>query len=127
MSLLALKSGCLAYGHVALLDHADLQLEPGERVALIGRNGTGKSSLLRTLAGTAALDDGEVWRKSGLRLAQVEQEPDFEPGLTVFDALIAGLGEATRSLHQYHLVSQRLAEPGADHDSLLAELGRLQS
>jgi ATP-binding cassette subfamily F protein uup len=127
MSLLSLRGACLAYGHVALLDHADLQLEPGERVALIGRNGTGKSSLLKVLAGTAVLDDGEFQRKSGLRLAQVEQEPVFEPGLTVFDALIAGLGEATRSLQRYHLVSQQLAEPDADHDALLAELGRLQA
>ena len=62
MPHLILADASLAYGHVPLLDHADFQLEPGERVALIGRNGCGKSSLLRALAGQGALDDGTVWR-----------------------------------------------------------------
>ena len=87
MPLLTLDKGCLAFGHVALLDHADFQVDAGERVALIGRNGSGKSSLLRALAGVAALDDGRLWRRDGLRVAWVPQEPDFPPEQTAYEAV----------------------------------------
>lgn len=127
MALLNLESGCLAYGHVALLDHVDFKIDKGERVALIGRNGTGKSSLLSIIAGQQALDDGEIRRQSGLKLAHVAQEPTLDSSATVYDTLVAGAGEASRSLHEYHEVSQRLADPAADHDALLGRLTRLQS
>ena len=127
MALLNLESGCLAYGHVALLDHADFKIDKGERVALIGRNGTGKSSLLSIIAGQQPLDDGEIRRQSGLKLAHVAQEPTLDSSATVYDTLVAGAGEASRSLHEYHEVSQRLADPAADHDALLGRLTRLQS
>lgn len=77
MPLLTLDGGCLAFGHVALLDHVALQVEAGERIALIGRNGTGKSSLLRALAGQIVLDDG-VLRLQWGTVAYVPQEPDFD-------------------------------------------------
>jgi len=126
MPLVSITNACLAFGHVALLDRADFQLDAGERVALIGRNGSGKSSLLAALAGSAHLDDGEVWRQPGLKLAYVPQEPPFEAGVTVFEAVIAGMGRATQLVSQWHSVSHRLAEPGADHTRLLPELNRLQ-
>ena len=75
MPLITLEKACLAFGHHSLLDHVDLQLDPGERVGLIGRNGGGKSSLLRTLAKVIQLDDGKVWRAPNLKLAYVSQEP----------------------------------------------------
>ncbi len=120
MPLITLDKGCLAFGHVALLDHADFQVDEAERIALIGRNGSGKSSLLRALAGEAALDDGTLWRRDGLRLAFVPQEPDFPPQQTVFDAVAAGVGEASRLLVEYHDAAQRLA-----HDAGEAALARL--
>ncbi|MDP2821973.1 MAG: ATP-binding cassette domain-containing protein [Sulfuritalea sp.] len=129
MPLLSVSQACLAYGHVSLLDHADFQLDAGERVALIGRNGSGKSSLLAALAapvGTGGLDDGDIWRQPGLRLAYVPQEPSFNPDDTVFGAVVAGMGEATRLLARWHAVSHHLAETDADHDALLGELTRLQ-
>src|SRR4030095_16958793 len=92
MSVATLEDVSLAYGHVPLLDHVGLSLDAGEKVALIGRNGTGKSSLLRLLAGAAAPDDGQVWRQPGLRVSWVAQEPQLRAGQSVFEAAADGLG-----------------------------------
>jgi len=69
MAVISLTSAQLAFGHVALLDHADFSLETGERVGLIGRNGTGKSSLLKTIAGRFKLDDGLLVMQQGVKIA----------------------------------------------------------
>ena len=92
MPLLQLKAVSLAYGHVPLLDQADLVVEPGQRMGLIGRNGAGKSSLLRIIEGVRPADDGTVWRSPGLKLASVPQEPDFASHASVFEAVAEGLG-----------------------------------
>ena len=76
MPLLTLADAELAYGDVPLLDRASFAMEAGERIGLIGRNGTGKSSLLGILAGSVALDDGKLQKNDGLRIAYVPQEPD---------------------------------------------------
>ena len=91
MALLTLLDAQLAFGHVPLLDHADFALEPGERVGLIGRNGSGKSSLLRILAGLERPDDGELQVQQGVRLAYVRQEPELASDANVFDAVAQGL------------------------------------
>ncbi|MBL8474724.1 MAG: ATP-binding cassette domain-containing protein [Methyloversatilis sp.] len=109
MPLITLDDACLAFGDVPLLDHTALVVEPGERLALIGRNGTGKSSLLKILAGDAALDDGTFWRQPGMKLAYVSQEPKFEPGARVFDAIAQGLGELAQLLIDYHDVADAMA------------------
>jgi len=126
MPLIKLDNGCLAFGHVHLLDAAAFQLDAGERVALIGRNGTGKSSLLAALAGKAHLDDGTLWTQPGLKLGYVPQEPPFDPALTVFQAVVAGMGDTARLLADYHEVSHRMAEADADHAALLARMETLQ-
>jgi len=100
--LLQLSGICLAYGHVPLLDHAELVIEPGERVGLIGRNGTGKSSLLKIIEGIARPDDGKIFLTPGAKLASVTQEPAFNPGQTVFEAVAEGVGEGTQLLIDYH-------------------------
>src|SRR3546814_16872146 len=86
-TLITLGDAQLAYGHHPLLDHADLAIKPGERIGLIGRNGAGKSSLLRVLDGRTTLDDGEIMRLGGLRTATVEQTPALDDSLTVLDTI----------------------------------------
>ncbi|MBI5790704.1 MAG: ATP-binding cassette domain-containing protein [Rhodocyclales bacterium] len=124
MPVLTLDNACLAYGHVALLDHAALQLDAGERVGLIGRNGSGKSSLLKALAGLGALDDGQLWRQPGLSVAYVPQEPEFASHDTVFEAVAAGLGEVARVLAEYHEVTHKV---GAGDTATMDRLEHLQA
>ena len=125
MPLVQLSRVCLAYGHVPLLDRVDLVVEPGQRIGLIGRNGTGKSSLLRIIAGEAAADDGKAWRSPELKLASVAQEPEFIAGQSVFEAVAEGLGAATRLLLDYHTAAHAVAEAHEDA-ALLARLHELQ-
>jgi ATP-binding cassette subfamily F protein uup len=88
MPAITLRNAELAYGLHPLLDRANLAVDEGERVGLIGRNGTGKSSLLQAIAGRIALDDGEIARQDGLRIVLVEQEPELPPGATLRESLI---------------------------------------
>jgi ATP-binding cassette subfamily F protein uup len=120
MALLTLADAHLAFGHVPLLDGAALALEAGERVALIGRNGAGKSSLLKILAGWTKPDDGVLQLQTGLRRVYVAQEPEFAAGSTVFAAVSDGVAEARalRERFERH-------EPGDDLDALQTRLEAL--
>jgi ABC transport system ATP-binding/permease protein len=89
MPVITLRNAELAYGLHPLLDRANLSVDDGERVGLIGRNGTGKSSLLGAIAGKIALDDGEMARQDGLRIVLVEQEPELPPAATLRESLSA--------------------------------------
>ncbi|NBW54223.1 MAG: ATP-binding cassette domain-containing protein [Betaproteobacteria bacterium] len=102
MALITLQSAQLAFGDVPLLDHTALSIETGERIGLIGRNGTGKSSLLKILAGFEHLDDGVIQYQQGLNLAYVAQEPLLEPSMNVFDAVSVGLAPLKAVLEQYY-------------------------
>ena len=114
MPLIQLAEVSLAFGHVPLLDHLDLVIEPGQRVGLIGRNGTGKSSLLRIIEASQNPDDGKVWRAPDLKLASVAQEPVFEPGQSVFEAVAEGLGKGNLLLVDYHAAAHDFAENHED-------------
>ena len=122
MPILQLKNISVAFGDVALLDHVEFTIEPGERIALIGRNGAGKSSLLKILAGQAAADDGNIARSPGLNVALVLQEPDFDESLTVFDAVASGLGEVSRDLIAYHEATHRATEGDEEALHQMAEM-----
>jgi len=120
MALLTLIDAHLAFGHVPLLDGAAFSLEAGERVALIGRNGAGKSSLLKILAGLERPDDGSLQVQQATTRFYVPQEPAFDPAATVFDVVGEGVAEARelRSRYESHA-------PGEDLDALQTRLEAL--
>jgi ATP-binding cassette subfamily F protein uup len=120
MPLLTLADAHLAYGHVPLLDGASFALDAGERVALIGRNGAGKSSLLKVLAGSERADDGTLQAQQGLARFYVPQEPAFEAGATVFDVVAQGVAQARALRDRF----ERHA-PGDDLDALQTRLEAL--
>ena len=122
MAVLSLSNAHLAYGHVALLDGASLSLETGERVGLIGRNGTGKSSLMKVIAGLEKLDDGLLQQTQGVRIRYVPQEPMFEPGGTVFDAVGEGVAEARVVRDEYEAHAE-----GSDLDALQSRIEALDA
>ena len=101
MALITLLDASLAYGHVALLDHADFALETSQRIGLIGRNGTGKSSFLKILAGMEHADDGNMHIQQGVRIAYVAQEPLLETDDTIFESVKRGLGPVMQLIDDY--------------------------
>ena len=124
MAVISLSNAQLAFGHVALLDHAEFSLESGERIGLIGRNGTGKSSLLRVIAGQAKLDDGLLVLQQGLRITYVEQEPQFDDESLIFDAVAGGIAHIREALTTYYQLSEQLGS--ADDTALMERLHELQ-
>ena len=101
MSLITLQQAQLSFGHVALLDRAEFSLEIDERVGLIGRNGAGKSSLLRILGGLEKPDDGDLRVQHSLRVTFVAQEPQLDGDATVFEAVSAGLQHVRSLIDRY--------------------------
>src|SRR5688572_20576122 len=112
MALLSLRSVSLAFGGPKVLDGADLQIEPGERVCLVGRNGEGKTTLLRLIRGDLEPDEGEVIRQQGLRVAKLPQDVPEGHGGTVAEEVAEGLDEADHHAgagdHRVHAVLSRV-------------------
>src|SRR5688572_21579135 len=102
MPLIRLNNISLAYGHLPLLDDVDLNVDAGERVCLVGRNGTGKTTLFRVITGAAAPDDGAIWRMETLRVAHLEQEVPPDTDQTIFEVVAGGAGELGGLLTEYH-------------------------
>ncbi len=126
MPFITLDNASLAFGHHALLDHAAFQLDAGERVGLIGRNGAGKSSLLKAIAGTIKLDDGNIWRAPNARVVYVPQEPELDTTHTVFEAVAEGLGALQQIIIDYHQVTHDMGMPDADIEALMEKMQHLQ-
>lgn len=123
MPLIRLDHAHLAFGHVPLLDDAALQIDAGERVCLVGRNGEGKSTLLRVLSGETHMDSGDAWRQPGLRLSFLPQDVPVADEARVYDIAASGLDKVGAALAEYHAVSAQLSEGSGDHAiKRLAEL-----
>ena len=124
MPLLTLRNLQLSYGDPPLIDGIDLSIEPGERICLLGRNGEGKSTLLRLIAGELKADDGERVVSQGLRIARLTQDVPEQLHGSVFEVVADGVGDVAELIKQYHAASHALAEDsGAE---ALARLERVQ-
>jgi ATP-binding cassette subfamily F protein uup len=124
MSIINLTNISIAFGHVSLLDKIELRIAPGERVCLIGRNGEGKSTLLKIISGEISPDLGNIEYQSGAKLAFLNQEPQFDANHTVFQAVARSLGAAGELVEEYHELIEKMT-----HDTderLLAQLEKVQ-
>ncbi|MCK5925124.1 MAG: ATP-binding cassette domain-containing protein, partial [Methylococcales bacterium] len=123
MPLLQLSNVSIAYGTHALLDKANFQLDAGESVGLLGRNGEGKSTMMKIIAGNILADEGEIWRQPELKLAWLEQAPTLTDGMSIYDAVAEGLGDLGHWISRYHHLSMHME---ATDEKALEELGNLQ-
>ncbi len=125
MALISLQDISLAFGGPLIFDHMNIQLEQGDRVALLGRNGVGKTTLMKVMSGQVKADEGEVVYQRGIRVTHLPQE--VPAGITgnVFDLVLSGMGDRVKLLSDYHHVSHRLQTDYSDE--LLEEFGVLQA
>jgi len=125
MALISLQEAVLKFNGPIIFDRLSLQLESGERIALLGRNGAGKTTLMKVLTGQQQLDDGMVIRQKGIQITHLPQEVPADIKGTVFDIVLSGLGDRADILSQYHHLTHRLE---AEHTpELLRQLDGLQS
>ncbi len=124
MPLFTLDSVSVAFGHLPLLDRVAFQVDPGERVAVIGRNGTGKSTLLKIVAGAIPPDAGTVWRQPGVVVSRLEQDVPLATTKPVFDVVAEGLGPLSALVTDYHHAAHDVALDATP--AALERLGRLQ-
>ncbi len=118
MTILSAEELCFAVGHHALLDKVSFTVSAGEKIGIIGRNGTGKSSLLKILSGEIHADDGRISIQNGLKTAYIPQEHQFNEEMSVFDVVSEGLGKIQNSLRNYHQLSAALANNSQDQTLL---------
>ncbi|MBW6453738.1 MAG: ATP-binding cassette domain-containing protein [Methyloprofundus sp.] len=123
MALLRLKKVSIAFGAHALLNKAEFQLEEGERVGLLGRNGEGKSTLMKVVMKQIQADEGEIWYKPELRIAVLEQMPHLPDEETIYDVVAGGLGEVGAWIKRYHELTMHMTEMT---DAVMTEMGDLQ-
>jgi ATP-binding cassette subfamily F protein uup len=123
MALLGMQDVGIAFGGPLVLDRARFAIERGERVCLLGRNGAGKSTVMKLLDGTIAPDSGEIVRQTGVSVARLEQEVPGDISGSTFDVVAAGLGEVGRLLARYHQASHRVSADASP--AALRELDRL--
>lgn len=124
MPIATLKDVSLAFGLHPILDKADLTINAGEKICLVGRNGAGKSTLFRVLSGQAHADEGIFWRQDGLRVSYLPQDAAEDIGDTIYEIVSSGLGSLGKLLSEYHsLISQLSDQPDSDN---LNEISVLQ-
>ena len=125
MALISLTNGYLSFSDVPLLDHAELHIEPNERVCLVGRNGAGKSTLLKIIAGDVLMDDGKIQYEKDLVVSRLEQDPPRNAQGNIFDYVAEGVGHLTDLLKEYHHISVQLEENYSDQ--ILSQLEQVQA
>ncbi|MBR9727484.1 ABC transporter ATP-binding protein [Shewanella intestini] len=127
MSLVRINNGSLAYGYTPLLQKADFTIEPGERVCIVGRNGAGKSSLMKVLAGVIKLDDGEFNIANDVNVSRLQQDPPKAEKGTVYSYIAAGLQEIGEMLERYHKLSHEVADASPEQmEKMLKQMQHLQ-
>ena len=125
MALISLTNGYLSFSDAPLLDHAELHIEPNERVCLVGRNGAGKSTLLKIIAGDVLMDDGKTQYEKDLVVSRLEQDPPRNAQGNIFDYVAEGVGHLTDLLKEYHHISVQLEENYSDQ--ILTQLEQVQA
>ena len=125
MALISLTNGYLSFSDAPLLDHAELHIEPNERVCLVGRNGAGKSTLLKIIAGDVLMDDGKIQYEKDLVVSRLEQDPPRNAQGNIFDYVAEGVGHLTDLLKEYHHISVKLEENYSDQ--ILSQLEQVQA
>ena len=125
MALISLTNGYLSFSDAPLLDHAELHIEPNERVCLVGRNGAGKSTLLKIIAGDVLMDDGKIQYEKDLVVSRLEQDPPRNAQGNIFDYVAEGIGHLTDLLKEYHHISVQLEENYSDQ--ILSQLEQVQA
>lgn len=125
MALISLTNGYLSFSDAPLLDHAELHIEPNERVCLVGRNGAGKSTLLKIIAGDVLMDDGKIQYEKDLMVSRLEQDPPRNAQGNIFDYVAEGVGHLTDLLKEYHHISVQLEENYSDQ--ILSQLEQVQA
>ena len=125
MALISLTNGYLSFSDAPLLDHAELHIEPNERVCLVGRNGAGKSTLLKIIAGDVLMDDGKIQYEKDLVVSRLEQDPPRNAQGNIFDYVAEGVGHLTDLLKEYHHISVQLEENYSDQ--ILSQLEQVQT
>lgn len=127
MSLVRINNGSLAYGYTPLLQNADFTIEPGERVCIVGRNGAGKSSLMKVLSGDVLLDDGQFNITTDVKVSRLQQDPPKAAEGDVYAYVAAGLQKVGEKLEAYHQLSAELANANADDmEKMLKKMQQLQ-
>jgi ATP-binding cassette subfamily F protein uup len=124
MSIFRLRNINVSFGGPAVLQNINLSIDAGERVCLLGRNGTGKSTLMKVIAGEIVPDSGEIERQQGLITAKLDQQVEIGEGGSVFDVVAAGLGESAKLLQAYHTAVHQMAN--GHSDKAAAELEKAQ-
>jgi len=110
VALISLTNAYLSFSDHPLLDHAELHIEPNERVCLVGRNGAGKSTLLKIIAQQVTMDDGKVQYEKDLVVSRLEQDPPRHAEGNVFDYVAEGIEHLADLLKEYHHISQELTQ-----------------
>ncbi|MFT5426215.1 MAG: ATP-binding cassette subfamily F protein uup [Gammaproteobacteria bacterium] len=123
MPLLTLKDTSLAYGNLSLLEKVNFNISSGERICLVGRNGTGKSTLFRVISGSVHPDEGDIWRQDTLKISYLEQEVPPDTSQTIYEVVSAGLGDIGEILIEYHNLAHTI---DYSNDASIKKLAALQ-